>query len=331
MQTTVTSPESNTRLPRAVRERSERIRAMQEAQATSADAAPTLGPDGLPIEAAPVQAEAQPTAPQSPTAPLESLQADPRELTAEYWKQRFQVTQGLLNQQRNTVNELRADMNRQIAELQEQLRAQPAQPAVVADDDIDLTQYYTQDKIDEYGEDQLKTIVRTSLQAARKEAQAAVEQAVAPIRQSEKERTQQTLEQEKQRFHDQIASHVPDWVEVDASPEWAAWLQEVDEMTGLERNQILMTNYQRRNLNIVVKMFREFKAGSQPVLPVPPLVPQGAGRAGTAPQGDVQARPAGGMPSPAEIREFYKRSSLGKVSKEERAAFEARLKAVANG
>jgi len=300
---------------------------MQEAQAVPDAGQPTLGPDGQPIvqqapnaDAEPPQAQAAPPAPAAPPA-------DPREQSAEYWKQRFQVTQGLLNQQREQMAELRSDFNRQIADLQTQLReANSARPSAEQNDDIDLTQYYTQEQIDEYGPDQLKTIVRTSLQAARREAQAAVEQAVAPIRQEAEETKQQAAEREKLQFHAQIAEQVPDWVEVDASTEWREWLKEVDENSGMVRNDVLMSNYRARNLRFVVKMFKEFK-GAQPSAPQPPLAPQGAGRAGVAPQGEQPAA-VRGAPTPGEIREFYKRASLGKVSEKERTEFEGRLRAM---
>jgi len=324
MQTTAPSQDLTTRLPRAVRERSERIRLLQEAQANPSAANATLGPDGLPIADAASNDE-----PQTPASPATSAPAapptDPREQSVEYWKQRFQVTQGLLNQQRDALAELRSEMNRQVADLQNQLQQRQAQPVAASNDDIDLTQYYSQEQIDEYGPEQLKTIVRTSLMAARKEAQAAVEQAVAPIRQQEEERSQQTALQSKLQFHAQIAQHVPDWEEVDASDEWRAWLKEVDENTGMIRNDVLMTNYRNRNLTVVVKMFKEFKGGL-PVAPTPPLTPQGAGRAGFTPPGNPDPTPARGYPTDAEIRDYYKRAKLGKVSDRERQEFEARSK-----
>ena len=55
----------------------------------------------------------------------------------------------------------------------------------------------------------------------------------------------------------------------------------------------------------------------------PPVSP--ANRAGPPAAPPVQQAPALGYPSQAEIREFYKRASLGKVSDKERAEFEARL------
>ncbi len=325
MQTTAPRQDLDTRLPRAVRERSERIRLLQEAQANPDAGNANLGPDGQPIVVPASNDEPQNTNGQAAPAPAAPV-TDPREQSVDYWKQRFQVTQGLLNQQRDAIAELRGEMNRRVTELQQQLQqAQQARPAASNDDDIDLSQYYTQEQRDEYGDDQLKTIVRTSLAAARVEAQRAVEAAVAPIRQQEEARSQETALQSKLQFHAAIAQHVPDWEQVDASDPWRAWLREVDENTGLVRNDVLMTNYNNRNLSVVVKMFKEFKA-VQPVAPTPPMAPQGAGRAGSTPPMTPEPTPARGAPSAAEIKDFYKRAALGKVGDKERAEFEARVR-----
>jgi hypothetical protein len=57
---------------------------------------------------------------------------------------------------------------------------------------------------------------------------------------------------------------------------------------------------------------------------VPPVAPPPAGAGG--PDTPPAAATRSGYPTPAEIKDFYKRAGLGKVSDAERTTFEARLK-----
>jgi hypothetical protein len=74
----------------------------------------------------------------------------------------------------------------------------------------------------------------------------------------------------------------------------------------------------------VASMFAAFLKSKAPA--VPTITPNGSG---ANPGGEPPAQPTvadSTPPSPAEIRAYYTRSSLGKVKEAERAQFEARLK-----
>jgi hypothetical protein len=73
----------------------------------------------------------------------------------------------------------------------------------------------------------------------------------------------------------------------------------------------------------VAKLFKDYLASKAPPPPPVAAVGRGAAPADELPPGDaIETQP----PSPAEIKEFYKRSALGKVTDQQRASFEARLK-----
>lgn len=317
MQTTVTSPESDVRLPRAIRAQSERIRQLQETPPAEGEQNPPATEPAIqpPSDPAP-QAAPQQVAPEPPAQPIE----DPRHSDPNYWRQRFNVTEGVLRRERQERTNEEQRLHERISELQLELqRAQASQPAQAGD--IELSQFFTPEQIEQYGEDQLGTVARTAVQAAKSEAQKAIKEAVQPLREQEEARKKAAQREAHQRFIDGLTSEVPDWQVIDPSPAWHQWLAVIDEATGEERDAVLKRHYNRGDAQRVAQMFKAFKAETAP--PQPPVAPSGGPRGQEQP---IRSQPAaGGAPSPAEIREFYKRASIGKLKPGEREAFEARL------
>jgi hypothetical protein len=317
---TAPSLESNARLPRAVRERSERIRAMQEAQANPAAAEPTPpGADPAPpaIEPpAPTPPAAEVTPPAPPAPPI-----DPRESDPGYWRQRFSVTQGMLEKERR---ERVADAERaqqQLDELREQLRTlqtqSPAQPT-----EIDLSKYFTPQQIEQYGPEQCRILLDVADRRTREEVQAAMERELKPLREARERETANAARTAQQVFLDALGAAVPDYAEIDAAEGWIEWLKQDDPVTGLQRQKVLDEHVRAMRADRVAGIFNAYKATLARPAPTPPVAP--AGRAGpSTPQG--APAPAAGYPSTSEIRDFYKRAALNKVTDKERADFEARM------
>jgi hypothetical protein len=318
MQTTVTSPESDVRLPRAIRAQSERIRQLQETPPADGEQNPPADPPAIKQSSDPAPEPApQQAAPEPPAQPLE----DPRHSDPNYWRQRFNVTEGVLRRERQERTTEEQRLHQRISELQLELqRAQASQPAQAGA--VELSQFFTPEQIEQYGEDQLGTVARTAVQAAKAEAQKAIQEAVQPLREQEEARQKAAEREAHQRFIDGLAEAVPDWGQIDPTPEWHAWLAQIDESTGEERDVLLKRHAGRRDVRRVAAMFDAYKAAI-PRPPQPPVAPSGAARGQEAP---IRQQPAaGGAPSPADIREFYKRASLGKLKPGEREEFEARL------
>lgn len=274
---------------------------------------------------------ADPNAPQAPTATANPVEppappaepaTDPRESDPAYWRQRFKVTEGVLRAERTQRQADAAETNRQMSELQEQIRALQAKTPT-AEADIDVTQFFTGDQIEQFGEDQCKAMARAATKSAQTEVQKAIEAAVKPLKDQQTHREAQTVEERKQAFTDKLAELVPNYADIDVDPAWIEWLQGEDTASGLERQMILSNHVAAQNALKVAKMFRDYEASK--TRPVPPVVGKGSG---AGPSGDPPPQPARGVtaPSAAEVKDFYKRSALGKVKDAERIEFEARLK-----
>jgi hypothetical protein len=252
--------------------------------------------------------------PPAPPAPP----ADPREADPAYWKQRFQVTEGLLKAEREHRKNDAGALRQQVLELQEQVRslqaaATQAQPA----SEVDLGQFFTPEQVEQIGEDEAKAIAQAAMRAATATAKQAIEAEIKPLRDARVEDAKQAAEERKVRFLDALAELVPDYAEIDQRDDWKAWLAADD-----GANQALLDLYiSKANPVKVAGLFQGFQKTLEP--PAPPVAPRGTGAAaGNTPP----AQPGLTPPTPAEIRDFYKRSTLKRVSDQERAQFEARLK-----
>ena len=324
MQTTATSNEPNVSLPRPLRQQMQRVQeridrrksemAGEELPAPPAPAAePPQGEEQHPGSGAPAP-EPQATAPAAP---------DPRENDAAYWKHRYETSQGMLHSLRDQRRRELEDAERQIDELRNEIQTLKAQAPAPADQQIDIAQFFTPEQVEQLGEDQCRSMVKAAVTAARTQVQSVVEAELQPIRERAKRTAKQQEEDARERFVEALAEKVPNYADFDADPDWLAWLAEEDPATGELRQDLLTRFVQRRDVHRTARMFREYEASKAPPPAPPPVAP-----AATAapPAGNLPAqRPAGGAPTDAEVKDFYKRAAIGRVTDKERVEFEARL------
>lgn len=320
MPSTAISPEPDVSLPRAVRERvnrvNERIRQRTETQ------------EPAPTEPNPPSAnEPAAVTPPEPPALAEPSPADPRELDPQYWKQRFNVTAGMLRREREERAREIEDRDRETAELRSELLA--LKSTAQAPEEIDISGFFTPEQIEQYGEDQCKTMVRAAMTAAKQQVQATVEAELKPMREREQKRAEKNEQQAARAFTEALSELVPDFEEIDASPEWHEWLAEEDPTAGVERQALLTHHVQRRDATRTAAMFQQFKKSKEPA-----RQPAVAPTATAAPGSHVvrSGEPKKGAPTDAEIKDYHKRAATkrpgqpGYVTPEERAEFEERMR-----
>lgn len=302
-------PTNETRLPRAVLRRSAEIQArIDESKAVlAANAAPA----------------ADPAAPTEPLTPAPAV--DPRESDPAYWKQRFMVTEGVLRKSREDHRAEVQGFRQQLSEVQEQVRTLQAKKADSEPETVELQAYFTPEQIAEYGEEQCQVMAKAAQKAARQQAQQLIDAEIKPLKEQQVTAQQDRAAQQLEAFQDALGAMVPDFREVDVSPGWLEWLAQEDVNTGIPRQNILDTHVHARNALKVGKMFQAYLASTKHEVPDPPVAPHGSGATGGSGE-VVQLSPAGGFPSQAEIKDFYKRAALGRVKDDERAKFEARMK-----
>lgn len=305
---------NETRLPRAVLKRSAAIQARLDAQKAESEAS-AADPNAPP---APPSAEAAPPVAPTPPAPA----TDPRENDPAYWKQRFNVTAGVLRVERDERAAEAADFNRRIAELEDQIRnlqaTTPPAPAAV-----DATTILTQEQIETLGTEEAQAVVDAALKVARETAQKAIEAEVKPLRDARARDAADAQRARDNAFLEKLYELAPDLDDKDEN--WLAWLAQEDEATGLQRQAILTQHVAKRDAVKAAKMHAQWKASTAaPAPPAPPVSPSGSG---AAPAGIDLKQPRLLTPATnAEVREFSKRAALGKVTDAERKEFEARVK-----
>src|SRR5665213_9292 len=302
------SPE--TRVPRQVAERA--ARALERYKPVETDPL---------IPAAPADPASPPAAAAATTV---DSQVDPRHADPAYWKARFDVTSGLLSKERTDRSAERLELNRQNAALQEKLRQAPTASAPA---EINLSKFFTPQQIETYGEEQCRVMAQTATTAAIASAQELITAEVRPLKEQNERREAEQKADAQARFEDTLTAAWPLWRAEDLDQKWRDWLAEEGD-DGAVRQQVLNIHIANRDVPKIMRIRKVYEKLQTPPVPVPTLAPSGSGAAPT-----IDAEPptrddvsALSYPPPAEIKEFYRRSALGKVKDDERIKFEARLK-----
>lgn len=305
---------NETRLPRAI------VRQMQALQPSVPES--VVPPADTTLPASPSAAPADPAGTAVPPAPVAApAPADPRHNDPNYWRQRFQVTEGYLRQERADRDAGEQTLHQRIAELQQEIaRLQSSAPSAP----IDPKQLLTEDQIAALGEDEAQAVATAAFKAAQQAVEGALKTHVQPL-QAQREGDQQAAQRRtKGDFLTQLTALEPGWQETDKLPGWHQWLAEPDATTGMARQEILDRHLGRYNAAGVAAMVRAFNATQAPAAQ-PPMPPHGSG---ALPDGDLPPADPAAMrpPTPTEIKDFYRRSTLGRVSADERTAFDRRLR-----
>jgi hypothetical protein len=331
--------QSSTPLPRAVirmrdnaNRRADEFRARQREQA----GAPPAQSDTPPAPPAPADGTPPPSPPADP--PQDPPPAPRREDTLDYWRGRATSATGIIEATSRQLKEAQRENATLQAQIDELRRTAAPAPAPAAPD---ILAFYTPEEIERYGEDQCRKLMNVALQAARTEITTQLETRVKPLETRVNQDDQARAREARAAFGAELDRLLPpDWREIDRSPEWLAWLGQVDDRTGETRAVTLDRLNARNDAPRCARIFLEFlatqappvasppPAATPPAAPTPPaarppVTPPGSGAGGgdgTPPARSERLTP----PTQTEIRDFYKRASLGKVTDEERALFERR-------
>lgn len=308
---------NETRLPRAVLKMSQALNDKYAVETKTPDPAETVPP----TEGQPPPGEHAAT----PADPKPQPPADPRENDPEYWKQRFKVTAGVLNAERNDRKAQVLEFNQRMTELQEQIAQLQARPS---NEPTDLGKYFTPEQVEELGEEECHTRVAMIEKAVKDQLAAVIEREVKPLRDQREMQQAHDVQDRKAAFLDKLAELVPEYTDIDTDQDFLDWLKQVND-DGIVRGEVLDKHVVAFNAPMVAKVFRDFMKTRAPAAQ-PPVTPHGSGAGGSnAPaQTSSHLRP----PTDAEVKDYFKRAATkrrgqpGYVTDQERAEFEARLK-----
>lgn len=221
-------------IPKAVRQQSERVEAMMR---QTPQEQPTEGADQ--VDEAEAQAQAQEAQPEPQNDDLAQLKAE-----LERSEQRYRTLQGLIRQKDDTLRQ----METLLSQMQEQQNTQKQEAqnneqrsAPPADEQNDRH---------EFGDD-LVDMVNRCLDRR----MATIENRLVNIENSTKNSEAAITESRTDRFYRSLTERVPDWQEIDNSPEFREWLQQSPARIDLVRRG--MANF---DVNGIAELFEYFKA-----------------------------------------------------------------------
>ena len=126
-------------------------------------------------------------------------------------------------------------------------------------------------------------------------------------------------------FYDRLGMAVPDWRVINDDPEFHAWLGEVDDLTGMQRQDILSQAEEKRDADRVARFFSAFKKVQQDKsaassTSLESQVAPEATRTPEAPKGKK-------LWTRGEIAAFYAADRRGEYTEEQAAAIDAEIQA----
>ena len=195
---------------------------------------------------------------------------------------RFKVLQGKYNAEVPRLHKEKQTLEQQLAAMQNQLQSTQALLAGLAQPPSPAQQpqhqsLVTDKEVQEYGADLIDVIRRTALETVTPKIRtleeqfrpvAATVQQMAPVvQQTQQESQKNAKELSEEKFYNGLDTAVTNWEEINASPEFLAWLQQVDPYAGAQRGAMLAAAYQSYDLPRVVAFFTGFTKEHAAVAP----------------------------------------------------------------
>lgn len=238
-------------LPRAVleaeRKADEALQRLQQArqpQQTQADGTPPAAPNTEPPTSATPSEPAAPAPAATQTTPAPASASGDEQT----WEARFKTLTGKYNAEVPRLHAALKERDSKLNSLTEEVEALKAQLASPKEPLV------KPEEVNEFGEPLVDLIRR----AAREEMQAK-DAEIAVLKKRLDEVSSHTVQNREMGFFDKLNSAVPDWRLINDDPEFHAWLGEIDELTGVQRQAILAEAEEKRDADRVARFFSAFK------------------------------------------------------------------------
>lgn len=259
--------------------------------------------------------EAPPPTPSEPVAQAPAAPAPaPQPEGDEKWEARYKTLHGKYNAEVPRLHAALKERESKLNSLTEEVEALKAQMATKHESLI------KPEEVNEFGEPLVDLIRR-----AAREEMSTKEAEIAKLKKELESVKTTTVQNKEVNFFDKLASQVPDWMAINDDADFHAWLGEIDELTGTQRQAILSAAEEQRDADRVARLFKAFKKvqEKQQAAAATSLDSQ------VAPvTSRVEAPPKGKkLWTRAEIADFYARDRRGEYSAEDAAAIEGEIQA----
>ncbi|WP_110665191.1 hypothetical protein [Salinicola halophilus] len=259
----------------------------------------------------------------TPNADQRQAEHQPQQETeqgAEYWRHRFNVSEGRLRsatEENRTLKETLRQRDERIAELERSGSQSQGNLTPGEVTKLDALK-------DEYGSDLIEAV--TSLIEQKLPKAAPSDERVEQIEQRLQREDQERNDDREAAFWERLKQRVPKVAEINADQAFLQWLGGVDRLSGMTRQQLLNDAHQQLDADRVAGIFEAYSNSAQ--------APSSNGAATAKreiPEDQVQPRQTRSTQTPSaekiwtrdEITKFYRDRQQGQYSKEEGERVEA--------
>jgi hypothetical protein len=351
-------PDPNVVMPPAVKAAAQRsedlMRQAREAKAAS-DAAggsePALQPGSVPTSPPPASgvqmtnfnpANPEPP-PEPPKQPAEPAAAPKTEVDPN-WEHQFNSLKGRYDREQENNRRIArqlADMQHLVASMNSappQQQPQLQNSGVRFDSSAAVPRYVTPQEVKEYGEELMDVVGRRAREVY-EPIVAQLTNELNTVRQQVGGVKNSVSYDASVKMYEGLAKEVPDWENINNSPEFGRWLDQPDPMTGQIRRNILAYSHRNNMTSNVVAAFKGFLSDQAPSSPAPNGAVPGNGADGNTPvastpqtdlkkfaapgrakTGQAQVSPEKPIFSTADITQFYRDKTAGKFAGREAEA-----------
>lgn len=218
-------------------------------------------PDAQPTNVVELQRPAEP-------APVETPKPADVSEDVSYWKQKFSSLQGKFNAEVPQLHQQLREQSQRLSKVLEQLQSQTdAPPASDARDSQDA---------EDFGPPMTEMVDRRAEAIARKVVSQVVAQELAALRkefgtmqESVGAVTERVAMTESEKFWAGVMTLVPDWKQIDDSPEWRAWLDTTPEFAEDTYRDLATKAIYKGDAQKIANLVKLFR-GPAPQAPVAP-------------------------------------------------------------
>lgn len=305
-------------LPRAVLEQEEQANKLYEAvygnpSGTTAPAndpapEPEVPPNGL--QKPEPDGSQEPAANQDEGQKPETQEEDPQQQT---WEHRYKVLAGKYSSEVPRLAADNRELKTKLKDLEASIERLKQAPQAKA-------QLVKPEEVETFGSELIDVVRR-----AAREEQAEKDSEIAELRAMVEQLSNKTTKNVEVDFFTSLNSKVADWVTINDDKNFHKWLNELDELTGIRRQDLLAQAEADRDADRVAKFFTAYKRASQSwaanaTRSLETQVAPDTGRQASAP-------PAKRFYTRGEIAEFYARVRRNEISDNDALAIEADIQA----
>jgi phosphopantetheinyl transferase (holo-ACP synthase) len=175
-----------------------------------------------------------------------------KEEDVNYWKHKYHVLQGKYNAEIPRLQEQNNKLLSYLEELKKEI-------AILKEMKTQETPVYvsSSNKIEQFKAEYPDIYEVISELWAEKEAK--YKEEITKLKEELNKTSMTVTKTAQEMFYDELTRLVPDWSVINTDPKFLSWLQEIDDLTGLKRHDILLNAYNSLDAVRVAKIFNIYK------------------------------------------------------------------------